>query len=53
VTPADVIPDIVAGIGFTDDAAVLAASIALVARYLKPEHRARARAALDLPPEKS
>lgn len=46
VTPFDVIPDVVAGIGFTDDAAVLAMAIGLVSRNLKPEHYARARAAL-------
>jgi uncharacterized membrane protein YkvA (DUF1232 family) len=46
VTPLDVIPDVVAGIGFTDDAAVLAMAIGLVSRNLKPEHYARARAAL-------
>lgn len=51
VTPIDAIPDFVAGLGFTDDAAVLAAAIALVAKHLKPSHYAKARAALGLPPE--
>lgn len=51
VTPVDAIPDFVAGLGFTDDAAVLAAAIALVSRHMKLEHTARARAALHIPPE--
>ncbi|HEX3651588.1 MAG TPA: YkvA family protein [Rhizomicrobium sp.] len=46
VTPIDVIPDFVAGVGFTDDAAVLAMAIGLVSRNIKPEHYERARMAL-------
>ena len=46
VSPIDAIPDFLAGIGFTDDAAVLAMAVAAVSRHLKPEHYARARAAL-------
>jgi uncharacterized membrane protein YkvA (DUF1232 family) len=53
VMPFDVIPDFIAGLGFTDDAAVLAMAIGLVARHITPQHRAKARAALDLPPEKA
>lgn len=56
VTPTDAIPDFVAGLGFTDDAAVLAAAIALVSRHIKPRHRERARAVLEIPdrrPEES
>jgi uncharacterized membrane protein YkvA (DUF1232 family) len=49
VIPTDVIPDFVAGLGFTDDAAVLAAAISMVARHITPLHRERARAALGLP----
>ena len=52
VMPFDVIPDFIAGLGFTDDAAVLAMAIGLVAKHITPEHRAKARAALGLPPEK-
>lgn len=44
VVPTDMIPDIVAGVGFTDDAAVIAALMALVGRHLKPRHREAARA---------
>ncbi|HVU20194.1 MAG TPA: YkvA family protein [Rhizomicrobium sp.] len=51
VMPFDVIPDFIAGLGFTDDAAVLAMAVGLVARHITPQHRARARAALGLPPE--
>jgi uncharacterized membrane protein YkvA (DUF1232 family) len=51
VMPFDVIPDFIAGLGFTDDAAVLAMALALVAKHVTPQHRAKACAALDLPPE--
>lgn len=50
VIPLDAIPDFIAGVGFTDDATVLAGAIALVTRYISPEHRKQARAALHLPP---
>lgn len=46
VTPADVIPDFVAGFGFTDDAAVLVAAIKAIGANLKVAHRERAREAL-------
>ena len=49
VMPFDVIPDFLAGIGFTDDAAVIALAISMVAKNIQPEHRARARAALHIP----
>jgi uncharacterized membrane protein YkvA (DUF1232 family) len=45
VLPFDAIPDVLPVIGFTDDAAVLAASIRLVAGSITPAHRAAARAA--------
>ncbi|MDO8295423.1 MAG: YkvA family protein [Caulobacter sp.] len=47
VLPTDAIPDILAGIGFTDDAAVFAALLAVAGRNIKPRHRAAARAWLD------
>ncbi|HEX7776572.1 MAG TPA: YkvA family protein [Parvibaculum sp.] len=50
VLPVDLIPDWIAGIGFTDDATVLMAAIGLVSTHLKPTHRAEARKALGLPP---
>ena len=49
VLPFDVIPDFIAGIGFTDDAAVLAMAIAMVSGNIKDSHRKRARAALHIP----
>lgn len=49
VIPTDAIPDFVAGLGFTDDAAVLATAIGLVSGYIKPSHHERARRALGLP----
>ena len=46
VLPFDAVPDVLPLIGFTDDAAVLAAAIRLVASNITPLHRAAARAAL-------
>lgn len=46
VLPIDAIPDILPFIGFTDDAAVIAAAIAAVAGSITPEHRDRARETL-------
>jgi uncharacterized membrane protein YkvA (DUF1232 family) len=48
VMPFDVIPDFLAGIGFTDDAAVIALALGMVAKHIRPEHRVRARAALHI-----
>lgn len=47
ISPADAIPDFVAGFGFTDDAAVLMAAISAIRPYLTQEHRLRARGFLD------
>jgi uncharacterized membrane protein YkvA (DUF1232 family) len=46
VLPTDAIPDIFAGVGFTDDAAVLATVIGLVGANVKARHRERAKAML-------
>ena len=46
VLPIDAIPDILPAIGYTDDAAVIAAVIAIVSRNIKPHHREAAKAAL-------
>jgi uncharacterized membrane protein YkvA (DUF1232 family) len=46
IMPFDVIPDYLPLIGYTDDAAVLAAALRLVATHIKPEHREAARRAL-------
>jgi uncharacterized membrane protein YkvA (DUF1232 family) len=45
--PADAVPDLLAGIGFADDASVIAAVVGTFARHITPEHRARARERLD------
>jgi uncharacterized membrane protein YkvA (DUF1232 family) len=47
VMPFDVIPDFLPIIGFSDDAALLAAAIAGVAGAIKPAHRERARETLS------
>jgi uncharacterized membrane protein YkvA (DUF1232 family) len=46
VVPTDLIPDYIPVIGYTDDAAVLATAINLVATYIAPAHRDAARRAL-------
>src|SRR5438309_569725 len=38
VLPTDVVPDFIAGLGYTDDAAVLMAALGLVGRHVKPRH---------------
>ena len=46
ILPFDFVPDMLPVLGFTDDAAVLATAIRLVASHITPEHHAAARAAL-------
>src|ERR1700727_2930167 len=46
ILPFDFIPDMLPVLGYTDDAAVLAPAIGMVAAHIKPEHRDAARAAL-------
>jgi uncharacterized membrane protein YkvA (DUF1232 family) len=46
VMPVDAIPDFIAGIGYTDDAAVFVAVLSIVGKNLKPRHRAAAKAAV-------
>jgi uncharacterized membrane protein YkvA (DUF1232 family) len=46
VLPFDFIPDMLPLIGFTDDAAVLATAIKLVAVHITPQHRDAARRVL-------
>ena len=43
VLPADAVPDWLPVVGFTDDAAVLAATLKLVADHIRDDHRAAAR----------
>ena len=47
VLPADMIPDVLAPLGFTDDASVIAAAITAVGSHLQPRHRDQARHRLE------
>ena len=42
ILPTDFIPDMLAGLGFADDAALLTAVLALVSSHVTPTHRAAA-----------
>ncbi len=44
--PTDAVPDIFLGLGFTDDAAVLATALNMLAGHISPAHRTAAKAAL-------
>ncbi|WP_066735246.1 MULTISPECIES: YkvA family protein [Hyphomicrobiales] len=46
VLPLDALPDIMPLLGFTDDAAVIAAAVAAVAGSITPEHREKAKRAM-------
>jgi uncharacterized membrane protein YkvA (DUF1232 family) len=47
ILPFDFVPDIIAGLGFADDAALVTAVLALVSAHITPAHRAAAAQALD------
>jgi uncharacterized membrane protein YkvA (DUF1232 family) len=47
ILPTDLIPDILGGLGFADDMALLTAVIGLVSSHITPAHRAAAARALD------
>lgn len=47
IMPADLVPDIILGLGFADDMALLTAVIGMVASNITPTHRAAAARALD------
>jgi uncharacterized membrane protein YkvA (DUF1232 family) len=47
ILPADLIPDIVLGLGFADDMALLTAVVGMVSSHITPTHRAAAARALD------
>ncbi len=47
ILPFDVVPDIIPILGFTDDAAVIAAALTAVAGSITDEHRAKARQLMD------
>lgn len=43
ILPFDFVPDVFAGFGWLDDAAVVAAALRLAGTYVKPEHREKVR----------
>lgn len=47
ILPTDFIPDILGGLGFADDMALLSAVVGLVSAHISPTHRAAAARALD------
>jgi uncharacterized membrane protein YkvA (DUF1232 family) len=47
ILPTDLIPDMIAGLGFADDMALLTAVAGMVASHITPTHRAAAARALD------
>ncbi len=49
IVPTDMVPDIVAGLGFTDDATVLATALGIVGAQIQEPHRRAARRLLGLP----
>lgn len=46
IMPIDVLPDVIMGLGFTDDLTVLATAYSLISSHIKPEHIERARQTL-------
>src|SRR5258705_1475221 len=46
ILPFDFVPDMLPVLGFTDDAAILATALPMVATHITPEHRDAARSAL-------
>ena len=47
VMPVDAIPDVLAVVGFTDDASVLLAALTVVGAHITPKHREKAADALS------
>ncbi len=46
ILPADLIPDFIIGLGFSDDATVLTAAIGIVAGHISEAHKSRANATI-------
>ncbi|MBI1211448.1 MAG: DUF1232 domain-containing protein [Alphaproteobacteria bacterium] len=46
IIPIDLVPDFIAGFGYSDDAAALTAAIGIAGSYMRAEHRAAARRVL-------
>jgi uncharacterized membrane protein YkvA (DUF1232 family) len=49
IVPADLIPDLLVSVGFTDDATVLATALGVVGAHIKERHRQSARRRLGKP----
>ena len=49
VLPTDLVPDVLLGLGFTDDAAVLGTALSIVGMHVKDHHYRAARRLLRLP----
>lgn len=49
VIPTDMVPDIIVGLGFTDDATVLATALGIVGAQIQESHRIEARRLLGKP----
>lgn len=47
VLPADVVPDVLPGLGYADDATAVVTTVRLLADHIRPLHREVARAALE------
>jgi uncharacterized membrane protein YkvA (DUF1232 family) len=43
IMPFDLVPDLILGLGFTDDMAVLMTAVSLIQTHMKPEHYEKAR----------
>ena len=43
ITPGDLLPDFIAGIGWLDDAAVVAGAMKIADKYIQPEHVMKAK----------
>jgi len=48
IVPTDLLPDFIAGLGYTDDATVISTTLAMLAGHLKASHRRAARRALAI-----
>ncbi|WP_152391988.1 YkvA family protein [Paenibacillus guangzhouensis] len=53
ISPMDAIPDVLVGLGFTDDAAVIVAGIKAISSQITDEHREQAEKFLDVDQEKA
>ena len=49
VMPIDLVPDVIVGLGFTDDATVLMTALGVVGSHIQPEHKRAARRLLHIP----